>query len=78
MTDVPAGYDEDEVTRVVFTQAELDMLYFAGLHHIGHPQAQEYELQDDGFETLVKALKRIQDHMEWLETNGEPDLAATQ
>ena len=73
MTSVPLGYDDDEID-LGFTQGEIDMLYFAALHHIGHPQALELELDDPGFETLLKALKKIQDHMETLYTNGEPDV----
>jgi hypothetical protein len=57
-----------------FTQAELDMLYFSCLHDIGHPQAQEFELKDSGFETLLSALSKIQEFMLSLETSGEPDV----
>lgn len=73
MTQKPLGYEEDLVD-LRFTQAEIDMLYFSCLHDIGHPQALEFELQDEGFETLLQALKKIQDHQESLETNGEPDV----
>ena len=73
MATAPLGYNDDEID-LKFTQAEIDMLYFAALHDIGHPQALEFELDDPGFETLMKALKKIQDHMESLYTNGEPDV----
>jgi hypothetical protein len=73
MTSAPMGYDDDLVD-LRFTQAELDMLYFSCLHDIGHPQAQEFELKDSGFETLLSALSKIQEFMLSLETSGEPDV----
>ena len=73
MTSMPMGYEDDEVD-LRFTQAEIDMLYFTCLHDIGHPQALEFELKDSGFETLLGALTKIQNFMESLEVNGEPEV----
>lgn len=67
---------DDEFVPVQFTQSELDIIYFVCLHDIGHPQAQEYELRDEGFETLLGALTRIQEWMESLSTAGEPDVVS--
>jgi hypothetical protein len=73
---MPMGY-EDDLVDLRFTQAELDMLYFSCLHDIGHPQAQEFELKDSGFETLLGALTKIQEWMESLELDGEPTVLVT-
>lgn len=67
---------EDELVPVQFTQAELDIIFFVCLHDIGHPQAMEYELKDEGFEDLLRALTRIQEWMESLSTSGEPDVVS--
>lgn len=74
MANIPLGYEDEPVPSVVFTQAELDMIYFTCLHDIGHPQAEEYQLADSGFETLLKALTKIANYLDSLMTNGEPDV----
>lgn len=77
MSGVPEGYATDEVD-LRFTQAELDMLYFSCLHDIGHPQAEQWALSDDGFETLLGALSKIQEFFEAMSVSGEPDLVVPQ
>lgn len=68
--EMPEGYETDLVD-LQFTEAELDMLYFTCLHDIGHPQAIEFALSDNGYETLLAALKKIQD---WSDNRAEPDV----
>jgi hypothetical protein len=60
---MPLDYD-DEPIFLGFTQAEIDMIYFALLAYIGHPQAAEYELKDDGFDCLLRGLTKIKEHQE--------------
>lgn len=73
--EMPLGYDEDEV-EIRFTRAELDMLMFACLHHIGHPVARTFALGENGHKTLMKALDKINALFEEDETNGEPDVVS--
>lgn len=68
---MPEGYNTDLIKDLLFTQAELDMIYFTCLHDIGHPQAQEYALGDEGYETLLDALKKIQEFFDGI---AEPDV----
>lgn len=60
----PAVTDDSEDIAFSFTQHEIDMIYFACLQHVGHPDAENYEMQDDGFEHLMSALRRISAYME--------------
>lgn len=71
LSDVPGAGNE---VALEFTQSEIDMIYFACLAHIGHPQATEMELNDDGFDTLLGALTKIKAHMDSLYTDGEPEV----
>jgi hypothetical protein len=68
--------DGDQIPDLGFTQSEIDMIYFACLSHIGHPQASEMELNDDGFETLLDALIKIKAHMDSLYLSGEPEVVS--
>ena len=67
------GYEQDEVD-LTFTQAELDMLYYAGLFLFGHPETERWEPSEDGQRTLLKAVKKIKEHNDRLAVNGEPDI----
>ena len=74
MTDV----NPDDLVNIEFTQSEIDMLYWSALHDIGHPEALGFELTDSGFDTLLRALTKIQAHMESLYEadllSGEPEV----
>lgn len=65
-----------ELIPLQFTQAEIDMVYFACLAHIGHPQTVDHDFSDEGFETLLAALSKIQDWCETLALTGEPDVVS--
>jgi hypothetical protein len=67
---------DEQLVPVQFTQSELDVIFFVCLHDIGHPQAMEFELLDEGFEDLLRALTRIQEWQESLVTAGEPDVVS--
>lgn len=69
-------YDEVLIEEVQFTHGELDMIYFSCLAYMGHPQAKEWTLTDDGFASLVRGLKKIQDWNEQQETAGEPEVVS--
>lgn len=77
MASSPDGYDSD-IVPLEFTLAELDMLYFTCLHDIGHPEAEEWQLTDSGFDALLKALKKIHEYHESLVIDGEPDIIEAQ
>lgn len=66
------AYDTELVEDLIFTEAEIDMLFFHSLKAIQHPQAEDWTTTDDGFETLMRALTKIQDHFGLRETDGEP------
>lgn len=69
-------YDEVPVEEVKFTHGELDMIYFSCLAYMGHPQAKEWTLTDDGFASLVRGLKKIQDWNETQAEKGEPEVVS--
>lgn len=71
ISQAPPGYDSEIIEDIGFTQAEIDMIYFACLHYMGHPQAQAYEMQDSGFDSLLTGLQKIQTRMEEIESADE-------
>lgn len=74
LSDLPGSGDDDELISLEFSQSEIDMIYFACLAHIGHPQTTEMELNDSGFDTLLAALVKIKAHMDSLYLDGEPEV----
>lgn len=64
------AYQEEPVPEIVFTHAELDMLYYAALVAIDHPVAEQYDFTDEGLHDLLRALARIS---EWEEAHSEPE-----
>jgi hypothetical protein len=72
LSDLPRS--SQVIPDLGFTQQEIDMVYFACLAHIGHPQTVEMELNDDGFEALLAALVKIKAHMDSLYLDGEPEV----
>lgn len=69
-------YNNDLLPELQFTQAEIDMVYFACLAFIGHPQTEDHTYSDEGFATLLVALTKIQTWCEGLMLDGEPDVVS--